>query len=269
MKKNIEITCCLLGSLLATTLGAEPVKLPPREKFHLFLLAGQSNMAGRGIIQQEDRRPYSRVLMFDKNGQWVPAHAPIHFDKTSAGIGPGDNFAKLLAASDPSITIGLIPTACGGSSILHWQPGAYWKGTNSHPYDDALTRTHKALATGKLQAILWHQGESDCNMDTAEQYEQKLTALIRNFRKKFNAGNVPVLIGQLSQFPGETWSPAKSKIDVAHRNTVANCQPAAFITSEGLTSNPDKIHFDRASQIELGKRYYEAYCQLLRKNGKK
>ncbi len=261
--KKVGILCTVVcGLLLSAAFGADPVKLPPKEKFYLVLLAGQSNMAGRGKIQPEDRAPYPRVLMLNKEGEWVPAAAPIHFDKSFAGIGPGDAFAKLLAGSDPSITVGLIPAACGGSSIRHWRPGAYWEQTQSHPYDDAVARTRKALESGTLKAILWHQGEADCNKN-ADQYARWLTELIRDFRQKFNAPDVPVIVGQLSQFPGAKWSEARRKVDAAQRKAVEENQPAAFVTSEGLTSNPDKVHFDRASQLEFGRRYFEAWRKLI------
>lgn len=106
-----------LALLLATGILLPAAELPPKEKFHLFLLAGQSNMAGRGAIAPEDKVPHPRVLMLDRNGNWVPAVDPVHFDKPFAGVGPGRRFAILLAESDPSITVGLIPAACGGSPL--------------------------------------------------------------------------------------------------------------------------------------------------------
>ncbi|HEX8916483.1 MAG TPA: sialate O-acetylesterase, partial [Humisphaera sp.] len=54
---------------------------PAKDKFLLFLLVGQSNMAGRGKVEDEDRKPHPRVVSLDKAGQWVPAVDPIHFDK--------------------------------------------------------------------------------------------------------------------------------------------------------------------------------------------
>ena len=74
-------------------------------------------MAGRGAIAPEDKVPHPRVLMLDRSGNWVPAVDPVHFDKPFAGVGPGRRFAILLAESDPSITVGLIPAACGGSPL--------------------------------------------------------------------------------------------------------------------------------------------------------
>ena len=35
--------------------SAAAVPLPPKEKFHLFLLVGQSNMAGRGTVTPDDK----------------------------------------------------------------------------------------------------------------------------------------------------------------------------------------------------------------------
>ena len=57
-----------------------------KDKFHLFLLFGQSNMAGRGVVEPEDTKPHPRVLMLSKDGKWVPAVDPMHFDKPSAGV---------------------------------------------------------------------------------------------------------------------------------------------------------------------------------------
>ena len=47
-----------------------------REKFHLFLLVGQSNMAGRGIIEHEETIPHPRVLTLTRDEKWVPAIDP-------------------------------------------------------------------------------------------------------------------------------------------------------------------------------------------------
>lgn len=41
----------LPGSLVSTSRADEPLKLPAKERFHLCLLIGQSNMAGRGAIE--------------------------------------------------------------------------------------------------------------------------------------------------------------------------------------------------------------------------
>lgn len=260
---RIFLCVMALSSILSFSSAQEISQLPDREHFYLVVLAGQSNMAGRGKIEPEDRVPHPRVWMLNQAGEWVPAVEPVHFDKSAAGVGLGRTFGIRLAESDPSIAVGLIPTACGGSSIRHWEPGKFWHQTNSYPYDDCLRRVKKGLESGKLAAILWHQGESDCHAAMAPLYEEKLRQLFQRFRQEWNAENVPILVGELERRPGDVW---REKITEAQKRVVremaANQHPAAFVSSEGLTMNPDKIHFDRASLLLFGERFWSAWQTL-------
>jgi hypothetical protein len=239
-----------------------PVTLPKKEKFHLFLLVGQSNMAGRGKVDAEDRSAPPRVLTLNKAGQWVPAVDPIHFDKSAAGVGLGRSFGMVLAERDPALTIGLIPCAQGGSPISSWSPGAAWDQTHSHPYDDALVRARRALQDGVLKGILWHQGEADTQANNAEKYARRLTALIARFRTDLQAPAVPVLIGQLGLFRNGAAGPGSQTVDAALRAVAKQDGHAAFISAEGLTSNPDHVHFDAPSQRTFGRRYAEAFLMM-------
>ncbi len=264
--KNGKVVGILL--LLALCLGicAEEAKvtLPPKDKFLLVLLAGQSNMAGRGKVEEQDKVPNPRVLMLNKEGEWVPAVDPVHYDKKAAGVGPGRTFGILLAEQNPDATIGLIPTACGGSGIDQWEPGKHWKQTDSYPYDDMLKRARRAMEDGALTVILWHQGEADCGEKRAPNYAAKFNAMIERMRKDLNAPHVPLIIGQLSKFEQKgPWSESKKLVDQAHRDAAAkpNC---GFAVSDGLTPNKDIVHFDAPSMREFGKRYFEAYQKIVK-----
>ncbi|MBC2592885.1 sialate O-acetylesterase [Ruficoccus amylovorans] len=240
--------------------------LPPKENFHLYLLAGQSNMSGRGVVEEQDKIPHPRVLMLNQEGQWVAATEPVHYDKSGTGVGPGRTFAMSIAADDETITIGLIPSACGGSSITHWAPGAYFDQTQSHPFDDALSRTRLAMKDGTLKGILWHQGEADSTPELSPLYKHRLEVLIERFRTEFNDPQLPFIIGQLGHFPQRRWTEERQHIDRAHREIAKEVQLVGFVSSEGLTSKPDNLHFDAASQREFGQRYAEVYRELVQEN---
>ncbi len=233
----------------------------PKDKFHLFLLAGQSNMAGRGHMTEADRIPSPDVLMFDRNCQWVPAVDPVHFDKKEAGTGLCRSFASIVAAAHPGTVIGLIPCACGGSPISTWEPGAYHDQTDSHPYDDTIRRTRLAMQSGILKGILWHQGEGDCEEENAPLYEKRLRCLIERLRKELNAPEVPLIIGQLGNIPERPWTEYTEIVNKAHLAAASepNC---AFVKSDGLTCNEDHLHFNAASLKEFGRRYAETYLKL-------
>ncbi|MFI4876061.1 MAG: sialate O-acetylesterase [Blastopirellula sp. JB062] len=241
----------------------ETGKLPEAENFQLYLLIGQSNMAGRGKVEAGDRQVHPRVFTLDQAGEWKPAVDPIHFDKPRVvGVGLGRTFGLEVAAANPDIAVGLIPCAVGGSSIDRWVPGAYDQPTKSHPYDDALRRAKLAMKSGKLCGILWHQGESDSKPEKAETYEANLKALVARLRKELDAAEVPFLIGQLGQFEGRPWNDAKKKVDAAHQNYAAEQPHAAFVSSDGLTHKGDHVHFDAPSYREFGRRYAKTYLEM-------
>ncbi len=203
----------MLLSLSATSTSAE---LPEKENFHLYLLVGQSNMAGRGKIDDAGNTPHPRVMKLSQENEWVPATDPLHFDKPKVvGVGVGKTFGEVIAEANPDVVIGLIPCAVGGSPIDTWQPGGYHEQTKSPPWDDAIKRAHVALQKGTLKGILWHQGESDSTPTLADTYEQKLEDLIARFRKELNAPQVPFLIGQLGQFDEKPWNESRRKVDLA------------------------------------------------------
>lgn len=234
----------------------------------LFLLAGQSNMAGRGNVKDlsaEDAKANPRVLALNQAGEWQPAVDPVHWDKPGSGVGPGKAFALAVAAKFPNATIGLIPTACGGSPINTWEPGKFWGQTKSNPWDDAMVRAKQALKDGTLKAILWHQGEGDSNPKSAAVYEEKLTALIARFRAELGAPNVPFIIGQLGKFEAEgaPWSEGRTAVDRAQKAVAAKVPNVYFVNADGLVSKGDKLHFSTASAQELGRRYAAAYFKAV------
>ncbi len=249
--------------------GHPPTAGLPKNKadVHLYLLIGQSNMAGRGAIAAEDTLTHPRVWMLNKASQWVPAKAPLHFDKPAmVGVGPGLAFGKEMAAATPRATIGLIPCAVGGSPVAAWQPGAYYEPTKSHPYDDALRRAREAAGRGTLKGILWHQGESDSRPENIGTYLANLEALIDRLRRDLGAPGVPFVAGELGYFVIPK-NPVVAQFNRQIRQLPGRVSRTALVTAEGLTHKGDTLHFDAASARELGKRY-AAQMQQLQQMGK-
>ncbi len=261
MIRSLVLLCALLMAHFAS---AQNAQLPPRDKFHLILLVGQSNMAGRGTVEEQDKTPHPRVLMLNKVGEWVPAIDPLHFDKVAAGVGVGKTFGTLYAEAHPGVTVGLIPCAVGGSPIDAWKPGEFYKPTNSHPWDDAIRRAQLAQKSGTLTAILWHQGESDSTDKLAPGYEAKLHDLVVRLRKELEVPDAPFVAGQMGKFADAPWNDAKTQVDKAHQDLPGKVKRAAFVSAEGLKHKGDKVHFDSPSLREFGKRYFDAFQSLMK-----
>ncbi len=274
---KIIVAACLPVALCLSIVGCSAPTLSPQQQaekalshrdLDLYLLIGQSNMAGRGVVEEEDRLAHPRVLTLNRENQWVPATDPIHFDKKMAGVGPGRSFGLIMANRNPSRTIGLVPCAVGGSSIRCWKPGGFHKQTNTHPYDDMLKRMQIARQNGTVKGILWHQGESDSAMGLDGTYEKKLIELIERLRQDLGAKQAPFVIGQLGEFQGRPWNAGRKAVDLAHKQVCTAVYNTGFVETKGFTDKGDKAHFDTPSTRELGRRFAHKMLELQRKTKK-
>ncbi len=232
------------------------------QKLDLYLLIGQSNMAGRGTVEDRDLKPHPRVLALNQNNEWVPAVDPIHFDKKQAGVGPGRSFGIAMAGHDPDAVIGLIPCAVGGTSIRKWSPGAADTKTKTHPYDDMLARLRIAMKSGTVKGVLWHQGEADGKMGEAGTYAAALTELIERVRAECGDRDLPFVVGQLGQFDGKPWNEGRKAVDAAQRRVAESVPHCAFASAQGLVDRGDLTHFDAKSARLLGERFAQRMIVL-------
>lgn len=221
------------------------------ENMQIFLLIGQSNMAGRGAVEAPDLVPHPRVFMLTRELGWAPAVDPMHFDKPERiGTGLGKTFGAVLADADPAAVIGLVPAAFGGSALDEWTPG-------SPHYVNAVARTREALKHGRLAGILWHQGEADSAPEKAATYVVRFAKLIAHLRADLDAQEVPVVVGETGRF-----RPDGAVINAAIAGLPQFVPHCGFVTTEGLADKGDKIHFDSPAFRELGRRYAAAWLTL-------
>ena len=248
----------LLSAAIGFLLPCAALFAEPPTDMQLFLLIGQSNMAGRGKVTPADGQTHPRIFMLDKTNAWVPAKDPVHFDKpTIAGVGLCSEFARRAAADAPQAKIGLIPCAVGGTTLEQWKPGGAL-------YSNAVARTRAALGNGRLAGLLWHQGEGDCAPQKRTTYPARFAAMIEQLRGDLGAKDVPVIVGQLGTF-NAAYLPFNAVLPQV-TNAVPRC---ALVSSEGLGANSDNVHFSREALIEFGARYFKAYEKLRKENAQR
>jgi hypothetical protein len=218
----------------------------------VFLLVGQSNMAGRGKVEDADRKPHARVLTLDKANTWVPAIDPLHFDKPQiAGVGLGKTFGEAIAEANNDATIGLVPCAVGGTSIQQWSPTL-----RDGLFATAIARAQVALKHGELAGILWHQGESDSKK--TDGYLEKAVGLFEAFRTQLAGGRaVPLVVGEIGRFHAN-----EAGINAVIRQIPLKVKVCAVVDATGLNHKGDSVHFDAAAYRELGKRYAAKWTEL-------
>jgi hypothetical protein len=214
----------------------------------VILLIGQSNMAGRAPLEDGDEKPIKGVLLLDGEGKWIAANNPLNRFATDRKnlsmqrIGPGFGFARHLASELKEEKIGLVVNARGGSSINLWKPGETL-------YDHALARL-KAAGIQKVDAVIWHQGESDAQ---DPEYLEKLVALVSNLRRDIGAPDMPFVAGEVFK---------DVPVNERMRGLPGKVKRTAVVSAKTLKVF-DGVHFDRQSQLILGRRYAEALLKML------
>ncbi len=245
-------------SLANLDVETDSLRLPLPESFHLYLLMGQSNMAGRGKVEAEDRIPHPRILMYTKEKTWAPAREPLHFDRPTVGLGPGYSFAKHLIGSSDSITIGLIPCAVGETAIEDWQRDARKLVGRDNIYRNALFRAKSAMKAGVLKGVLWHQGESNNYKGGLTNYETLLIGLIRDVRRDLGDSTLPFILGEIAESESSR-ERGGCRINKIVRAVPTKVPHTSCVSSQGLSTT---LHFDSKSYREMGNRYAEAIRKI-------
>jgi len=278
MQKKSFLFAVLLFPLLATCAsGADaPADAPaPKAKgphYIVYLLAGQSNMDGRGKVKDlhGPLEPYAKplpgvLIHFSAGGLRRPLLQNEGFDPLHPGcsespktFGPELGFGHAMLAAAPDEKILLVKFAEGGTSLV-----ADW--TLSDPKKLYAGFIHFVKATERkitdegadyeIRGMLWMQGEGDAGPKD-NGYKKLLTELIAQTRADLNLPQLPFVIGQV-------YDNGRRNFVIFDEKAVAKEVPfTAFVESDGLKTWDHGTHFDAASQIELGKRFAREMLKL-------
>jgi hypothetical protein len=233
----------------------------------LFLLVGQSNMKGRGLIDPKPVTNKRNLFFHPKQQQWYVSRDPLHSAGTpdlidgsdNAGTGPGMSFAMTLLEKCPEMAIGLIPAAVGGAPIDSYKTTLY---------DRSLmllqgARKKSALKM-EIKAILWLQGESDATESGYVTYEEKLLDLVDRYRKELKNPELPFIACTIGSFiyPHKRFTRSR-EINKILLGLPSKRKHTACIDARDLTvTTGDKLHYCKDAQIEIGKRFAAAYLKL-------
>ena len=84
--KRALLSLLLFGAVYSSAgLSAEEQKQIPvanKENFHIYLLIGQSNMAGRGKIPEEATGDIENCFLLNDQAEWSPASNPLNRHST-------------------------------------------------------------------------------------------------------------------------------------------------------------------------------------------
>lgn len=236
----------------------------------LFLFAGQSNMAGRGIPCRRYPETAPAVLpgvgweyrSVSAPGQLFPITEPFGINENSAdGISENLKTGSMVSAfvnayyAETHVPVVGVSASKGGSVIAEWQPGT--------PYlTDALNRlaaaenwlNHNGYRIRHIFA-LWCQGESDGDAGTKKEdylqgFDRMLGAMVcagveQLFLVRIGHCNVE---GSFFRYvPMMEW-----QVEIARTNSRVTLVSKAFSTMRERGLMKDAFHYYQAAYNEVG-----------------
>jgi hypothetical protein len=242
--------------------------LPSKQNVWVFLMAGQSNMAGRGTVEPSDTIPDTRILTINQNNEIVVAKEPLHYyEPTRTGLDCGLSFARALLKSLPdNVSILLVPAAVGGSSIQQWIGDSTWRDVKL--LSNAKEKMMIASKAGVFKGILWHQGEANANtVDDIGKHAARLRILISMLRDIAGNKTLPFLMGELGSFSdnAELFQKLNEQLK-AYSNTDKN---SAVIGTSDLPHKGDNLHFNSEAQRRMGERFAQTFVSQFLPNAKR
>ena len=248
------------------------------EHYDIYLLAGQSNMDGRGKVadlSESQQKPMEQAIIYYRNPPftsdgWQPlkpgySRPPKFKGKLpSPTFGIEIGFAHAMVKSQPNIKLAVIKGSKGGTNLRSdWKPGEKGDKESQGPqYQDFIKTIQLATAeltkrgdTYTIRGLLWHQGESDARR--AEPYSSRLEKFIERVREDIEVPALPVVVGEVFD------NGHRDKVREAIQNVAKANSTVGLVTSEGTTTWDPGTHFDAASQLLMGTRYAKEMRKLI------
>jgi hypothetical protein len=253
-------------ALLSTGAGAlapRPSVVPP-DDLVLFVLAGQSNMSGRGVLAEASYPAFTGIYTFGNDDTWHIAQESVDnalfqvdllsSDGSLAGVGPAIPFALAYQAARPGTHVGFIPCAKGGSRIDNWSPDL-----TADLYASCLRRIELARPKGTLAGVLWWQGEAEAvHLSWTPGWDTKFATLVAAWRADTGLPGLPVVFARIYT----TSATAYPYVHIIRSQQEAIDIPGvSMIDIDGLPLLSN-VHVTTAGQLTAGARYADAMLAL-------
>jgi hypothetical protein len=234
---NKLILPLILSSLALTS------NVQGKEALHLFILSGQSNMAG---------------------------------------LDPDESFTPAVRNAFGKENVIVIKDAVGGQPIRRWYKdwkpadGEVPKG-NGDLYDRLMAKVTRATKDKQLASVtfLWMQGERDANEKHGEVYETSLQGLFAQLQKDLQRDDINVVIGRLSDFDMKNARYAHWTMVRDIQMKVAAGHPrGAWVDTDDLNDGQNRkgktikndLHYSDDGYKTFGKRLADKAIHLIGKN---
>ena len=236
----------------------------PEPILEVYLLAGQSNMDGGGLVSglAPSMQVATEQIPLFWSGRWAwRGLSPSSYWGVNY-FGPEVSFGHRLAELDSEQPIALIKHAVGGTNLAEcWFPGEDSQDSNQGSCYSGFIATVDA-ALGELEAsetpyqvsgMAWMQGESDATyLEWANAYEGNLTHFLSRVREDLSTPGLPFVMGRIDC---TVHCPFRDTVRAAQDKVAEDVPKVSVVETEDLPQVADALHFDASGMRTLGERF--------------
>lgn len=241
----------------------------------VYLMAGQSNLVGEGLIENLDDPQYG--VRFPAANIWgissLEGDRPRTdfvdlapgFDGYYDYLGPELSFGRRIVALTHE-EVYLIKDGLGATNLENdWAPdginNSYDRFTQT--VDTALAHLTAQGIAYEIKGMVWMQGESDVwNENFAAAYEENLNEFVTDVRSRYGS-DLPIAIGLIrGDLPTDNPEPL-AQVRAAQRAVETTDTHTYLVDTDSFGDGdavlkPDAVHYNAVGQVLLGTSFAEA-----------
>jgi hypothetical protein len=239
----------------------------------VIILAGQSNMEGRGNVNDltspYTSQPTNYIYYNNPLCCTNTSFQTIDAYRTTMSLNAGMEYSLAYSYSTyKSQPVYLIKTAQGATTLANsgdWRNGGTLRNQLYSNINAALSALVSAGKTPQIISFVWYQGETDAiNNVSTSAYETALNELIADFRSQsfnsyFITTNVNIQVCRISNnWVDQTPSATPDLIRAAQLNVATTATNVTLVNTDDATDNggTDDIHKNMAGEVLIGNRVY-------------
>ncbi len=184
-----------------------------------------------------------------------------------AGLDPKLSFTPTVTKGLSGHQVIVVKNARGGQPIRRWYKEwkpAEGEGPKADGalYDALLADVRKAVGEKQVDSytFVWMQGERDAKEKHGTVYEKSLEGLIEQLKTDLEVERLNVVVGRLSDcLETPHWELVrKAQVAVGEKN-----DHRAWVDTDDLNGPKDGLHYTKEGYAELGKRFAEKALDLI------
>lgn len=220
----------------------------------VFVLAGQSNMAGWGKTSELSaplRSGPANMLFYGSNNERVLGGG--------RNFGPEVGFAHEISRNYPQKEFMIVKYAVSGTSMNLWSPR---EGKKPGLYRNLLAQISEATKGRDVEYLgfFWMQGEADSgDSNLSREYGMNLKNFVKGVRNDLDTPNLPFVYGQVN--PPQRYRYAED-VRSAQEEAEKEIPHARMVHTDDLGRQAGDLHFDSRGLVELGERFAGEYVVM-------